>query len=596
MRGRQWQRLEGVLVLGIVAGAATMLAAGPRLDAAGEGARVTMRPLQLNAQRVPAERLNGVVVPSSLMRVQLSARPKLKVWNGQGGEFNFYQGDAFIDWNRGDVKWRFQWTDAGPGARAVWQVCRFDPHAAAANWKEPPGLMASGDVNEVPAKGATGSFTIDFAAFAPKPPKKAPQSAAPAPTGRLTLAPRAAMRATPTPSATAARSTGAMTMQASQLAHVGLRLAGNPWTYYVRVVVLNAKGEPTGAISTSVAVHYGEPAPSDLKLPPPGPAPQPPADPRRPVVTILEYEPIRPQAADATEWFLVTQNFGMWKKGQTLHLTPKEPDAWDKIGDAVGGVVGFFEDAVNWVATAYEDIKKTAVNAVASSIPGCGGACRDVLAYGLDTGLAACGLPPDLPNFDELVEMGKGNLAATLVAQAGLADVPLSDELARQMMDKIAEQAASAANNGPSGNQFMRPLPDKQFRPAFVRVRITNPAGAGRRDAGLDFLAWDLYRERYVPVPRLKPGESREVTVFLEPDYSSWERKYLLEHGGMAAGDSDMRAGWEDLYYEGEADMLASVTSWPQGDVNVVSGKPVQAGLQGSGYIKQRPVQTYHGK
>jgi hypothetical protein len=614
MVGRHWRTMEA---LGALAGMAALLAGGQ----AAAAARMLLRPQQVQparVERVPLARLKGVVVPQGLRRMTPAQRPKLEVWNGQGGEFNFYGPDAFIDWDRSSLKWWFRWSDAGPGAKAVWQVCRFEPPATTTNWKEPPGLAASGELSELPAAGRVVEFPIDFAAFAPKPPGKGPEKMAPLQRGGMTLAPRLTLRgaggapapmlhltpraASPAPGQSgrsvpaSTRGLSVATVEMAHAAYLGLRLAGNPWTYYVRVVVLNVRGEPTGAISTTATVTYGQPPPSDLKLPPPGPPPQPPPDPNRPAVTILEYEPIRPQAADAAEWFVVTRDFVAWKKGQVLHLTPHDPDLLDKVGDAIGGVVGFFEDAVNWVATAYQDIKNKAVDVVASNIPGCGGPCRDVLSYGLDTGLAACGLPPDLPNFDELVQMGKGNLAATLISEAGLSDVPFSEELAEKMMDKVTEQATSAADTGPGGTQWLRPLPDKQYRPAFVRVRIANPANAGTRDAGLDFLAWELYAQRYVPVPGLRPGESREVVVFLKPDYSYWERTYLHDHGGMAGSETDMDAGWTDLYYEGQADMLASVTSWPQGQVNVLSGRPVIAGAQNSDYIKQRPAEAYHAQ
>jgi hypothetical protein len=604
MKAKYVKRLGDIFALILLAGAPAVMSADGRIPG---GQRLMVPPQQRTVPEVPFARLKGVVVPQGLMRMRPAVRPKLEVWNGQGGEFNFYGSDAFIDWNRPDLKWWFRWSDAGTGTRAVWQVCRFEPSATIANWKEPTGLAAGGELSEVPAPGKSASFSIDFRAFAPKPPETAVRSTpAPATNGRMLSAgrfqpqvhppvPAASARAGRRGPEAAAREVIATTVQIDRPAYVGLRLAGNPWTFYVRVVVLNAKGEATGAVSTTATVRYGQPPPSDLKLPPPGPPPQPPPDPLRPRVTILEYEPIRPQASDAAEWFIVTRDFGPWKKGQVLHLTPKEPDVWDRIGNAVGGVVGFFEDAVNWVATAYQDIKKTAIDVVASSIPGCSGPCRDVLSYGLDTGLAACGMPPDLPNFDQLVDMGKGNLAATLVAQAGLSNVPFSEDLAKKMMDKVADEATRAANSGPGGNQFLRPLPDKQYRPAFVRVRITNPANAGARDAGLDFLSWYLYAERYVPVPDLKPGETREAVVFLKPDYSYWERTYLQEHGGMAGSETDMDAGWTNLYYEGQADMLASVTSWPKGSGNVLSGRPVVAGSQSSDYIKQRPVQAFHG-
>ncbi len=200
MMGEGGRRLECVLVVGILAATAAMLAVGARPAAAAPRLMVRpqplLRPQQLTVQRVPLERLNGVVVPQGLRRMTLAARPKLEVWNGQGGEFNFYGPDAFIDWRRADLKWWFRWSDAGAGAKAVWQVCRFEPTVTTKHWKEPPGLVASGELGELPARGKTAGFSIDFAGFAPKQPGSGPLRAVPQAGARMTSTPGLTVRGT----------------------------------------------------------------------------------------------------------------------------------------------------------------------------------------------------------------------------------------------------------------------------------------------------------------------------------------------------------------------------------------------------------------
>ena len=51
---------------------------------------------------------------------------------------------------------------------------------------------------------------------------------------------------------------------------------------------------------------------------------------------------------------------------------------------------------------------------------GCNDECKALLTAGLDYGLTTIGLPPDIPNFDQLVELGKGHVADMLVAEATL--------------------------------------------------------------------------------------------------------------------------------------------------------------------------------
>ncbi|TFH37283.1 MAG: hypothetical protein E4G99_02955, partial [Anaerolineales bacterium] len=82
-------------------------------------------------------------------------------------------------------------------------------------------------------------------------------------------------------------------------------------------------------------------------------------------------------------------------------------------------VVDFVVDAVTYVSEAYDDLKATVVSIVATFVPDelCGKACLGTL---LDAGLMALGIPPSIPNFDQLMNEGLDYLASQAAGQLGI--------------------------------------------------------------------------------------------------------------------------------------------------------------------------------
>ena len=112
-----------------------------------------------------------------------------------------------------------------------------------------------------------------------------------------------------------------------------------------------------------------------------------------------------------------TVNYGTFSfdflKGQKLCPPAPKEKSWYEA------VIDFALDAVNWVSTAYNDLKSSVISIVSKFVPDalCGKKCLGTL---LDAGLAALGLPPSIPNFDQLMNEGLDYLASQAAGQLGI--------------------------------------------------------------------------------------------------------------------------------------------------------------------------------
>ncbi|MBB1062181.1 hypothetical protein [Marilutibacter spongiae] len=108
------------------------------------------------------------------------------------------------------------------------------------------------------------------------------------------------------------------------------------------------------------------------------------------------------------------------------------------IGEAPGALV----DLVNWASAAYADLKQMVVSLVASLLPF---VPDSAVSFALDAAMAAVGLPPSIPNVDELMEGGADYLAVQMAAQILTpASGPLAGMAAREARDRIREQTRKA--------------------------------------------------------------------------------------------------------------------------------------------------------
>ncbi len=287
--------------------------------------------------------------------------------------------------------------------------------------------------------------------------------------------------------------------------------------------------------------------------------------------TVLPYAGlIGPQTfpTKGTGSIIYSSNSVTYEEGAVLcPPKPKEPSFLESIVNFVVGVV-------NWVSKTYAAIKDTVIKLAASVLnPPCNEACVGTI---LDAGLVALGIPPSLPNFDQLMNEGLDYLAEQAVAQAGIPAL-VSEEAKAEV--KAALQEGLKAMQKAYANQVewlpkgvpVQPDPLANFQPPKVVLKVTNSAPPGtptvcygngydtylRSDLQNDSPAAKLemttsaskmlYENKAIPLPHPQAGESILVPIVLTP---------LLEWGYRYAFYGEAAEGWRKRYTGGEVQFV----------------------------------------
>ncbi|MEA4887918.1 MAG: hypothetical protein VB070_00420 [Clostridiaceae bacterium] len=157
---------------------------------------------------------------------------------------------------------------------------------------------------------------------------------------------------------------------------------------------------------------------------------------------------------------------------------------------------------------------------------------KKAAAYAIDYGLASIGLPPSLPNIDQLAEGGMDYLTKVAVDEAlqaaGVpADSPAAAEITEEVRQKVAdglsselEKAILAQQQNPLHTSFLRLYTKKLYEPAYVDVFLCNYSKTRITRAGKLFFSsgnsFDIYKTSCVSIPPLNPGEHTTVRVYLD--------------------------------------------------------------------------------
>jgi hypothetical protein len=268
-----------------------------------------------------------------------------------------------------------------------------------------------------------------------------------------------------------------------------------------------------------------------------------------PRIRIIGYTPINRQQDDYYCHGVVTTGYSWWMEyynrsgfsiqeakkwaglmslgietGTKWYLcNPPEHHWYDDIVNFFESIFNFFESIVDAVANIYNGIKGAIIAGICDNNP----TCETVLSAGVDIGLAAIGVPPTIPNFNQLMDQGVDYLAATVADESG---IPLSDVAAKQMMNQISDGLKHTPN--PNDSLGIQPDPDYQYQPARLKIEIYNsdpvnvtPPGAFRIHDALDLFKTD---QPSIPFPSLQPGQTITFPVVLRenqwsPDMSCTE-------------------------------------------------------------------------
>lgn len=465
---------------------------------------------------------------SRMFPLNIPSNTRMQVLRDQGPEFKFWLDRVDLDWRATDKSKNltFRWSTETKNVKsAIWQVTihRYSPDLK--KWETPSGLVASGKVSEIPGAGKTKEFKVDFNQFAPKP--GTTKQILPLKSKKLDFFIKQNTSKKPAKFTPVSTKLGQSAVKTKSKPPTAMHLV-----YYVRIVPLNAQGQRTGLPSAAVEVNYGDPPPqpyvdmsyaaqsnsgySDPSVPANAP------ELNHPDASIDAYAPIQKDQPGKIYHYIVSDNvpdfFGIMKPGDKLDLTPhKEDKSWlDHIGDFFKSVVSFAEGALNWVATAYADIKSFAVSWAPEGLQG-------VLSAGLDIGLAAIGIPPTIPNFDELTSMGTDYLVKTAAEYAGV-----DPALAEMAVGEFMKATESQANCGGNAAIWLKPDPDYYYRPAYMTIQVKNNSDKVTDQVTMNVMAEPVgdkdaqehgetvYYTACAFVPTLQPGESLSVPVFFE--------------------------------------------------------------------------------
>lgn len=464
----------------------------------------------------------------------------------------------------------FRYRSQALGVKGVeWQVATFAASHGVERWRYPQGLMARGRYDHrLPEPGQAGYVTIDFRPIHDLPLGYTyPRPLPPKISGKGGVQPVAA-KSYELPSATTtltpeveARYRQKATRFEQAMSSIAARR-----TYYVRLVLLGEKDSVLG-LSTWVTVRTS--APSQIvvyanALPSPVPAPNVVA----PQIHLSRYSGPKYFSPDDRMYrFVVLGNVPKiisttmgWKPGDKLYLKPSnDDDGWlDKVGSAVGSVFSAFEDIVNWLSETWDDLKNRLINTVCFNDAECAKYAMPVL----NTGLTYLGIPPELPNFNELTSMGADYLASYVASQT-----LLPEEAVRMGIGKMGD----LVNNPPSSSgSFLWPDPAYQDMPGVIWVEVNNPLSEPTDPVLLELKFGTLcgdachappqlstYLDTMTPIPPLRPGQKMEVPIFLtenpeiaishgadrKSDY--FGRKIIIYDGGGKVQFSSARKWYE---------------------------------------------------
>jgi hypothetical protein len=184
--------------------------------------------------------------------------------------------------------------------------------------------------------------------------------------------------------------------------------------YYIRIAPM-LNGKIAGIPSNDVTVEMVAP-PKEIKLYTP---------PKAYTIKIKDFKPLlNPDKGVCSHAMILDTDYkingNIFKKaGDRICPAPYKgigEKAWyEQLWDGL-------KSGLSWISEAYNKLKSSIVDIVGSVACGGDSTCKMALSAGLDIGLAALGVPPTIPNFDQLVDGGFDYLAGEISAQAGCPD------------------------------------------------------------------------------------------------------------------------------------------------------------------------------
>ncbi len=150
------------------------------------------------------------------------------------------------------------------------------------------------------------------------------------------------------------------------------------------------------------------------------------------------------------------------------------------------GIVDFFDtlsDVVksitNQVKQAYDDLQDKLIAYVVDLCPvdSLKGPFKLALEGMVTTGLMSIGIPPTLPNFDQLSDMSVSYLTEVALTEAGIPQNEYTEKMLQDIAGEVQTQLQDAASHpdmNPVDVPFLKLDPEYLYRPAYLDIDISN--------------------------------------------------------------------------------------------------------------------------
>lgn len=263
----------------------------------------------------------------------------------------------------------------------------------------------------------------------------------------------------------------------------------NDITYYIRIVPLGGRQSPVDVPTNTILVKWDEILWGYSH-------PKPPCTPVNHesdyTITNIEYTPAHfpernctysndAENIDCKNCVIVStikdaktnEQFKGWGIGVNIgdKICPaKKKESWyEKV---IGSSTKFAKDMVNGASKLYNDAKNYAKDNVKKAGGGlCGDPCAAISGYAFDAAMMYCGIPPSIPNMDELTDKGLDYAVELAAEQAGVPCDDICKDLVKKGL-KDAVKQSTESNFVDAGWYTVKPDPRGYYRNAYVTITI----------------------------------------------------------------------------------------------------------------------------
>jgi len=269
--------------------------------------------------------------------------------------------------------------------------------------------------------------------------------------------------------------------------------------------------------------------------------------------------------------------------GTTLCPQPPKEKAWYE--KAFDGVTGFTKKTINGAAKFYNDVVNyaqdkfielncnsgTLGNVInpATKLQEAAGpeVCGAIASTVFKGGMAAVGIPPSLPNVDDLTAMAEGqivDLACDNIESYTGVPVPefAREEIRKEFHDKLVKQ--SKAGLVDNGFFKVKPHPRGQFQTAYLEIEVTR-TGNSYKEKGIVGFSVNDKTTRTIETFNSKTGQKEAKELFINLfESTSTQVPFIANVGDKTKVYIILKPQESYVHYDKETKAISRISTGPQ--------------------------------